>query len=45
MFSLLCYALERLSMTFVFPANGKNSTSAVWRLCAEMSMFVFVVKV
>ena len=24
--------LERLCMTFVFPANGKNSTSAVCRL-------------
>ena len=29
-------SLERLSMTFVFPANGKNSTSAVRRLYAEM---------
>ena len=24
--------VERLSMTFVFPANGKNSTFAVFRL-------------
>ena len=32
-------------MTFVFPANGKNSNSAVYRqaLCAEISRFVFVV--
>ena len=35
--------LERLSMTFIFPANGKNSTSAVCRL--EMNSFVFVVNV
>ncbi len=34
-------------MTFIFPANGKNSTSAVclWRSYAEMSSFVFVLNV
>ena len=36
---------ERLSMTFVFPASVKNSTSAVclWRVNTELSRFVFVV--
>ena len=27
--------IERLSMTFIFPANGKNSTSAVCYLALE----------
>ena len=32
-------------MTFIFPANSKNSTSAVCHLYTKMSRFVFVVNV
>ena len=38
-------SIDRLSMTFVFPANNKNSTSAICRLYAEMSRFVLFVNV
>ena len=40
--------IERLSMTFIFPANGKKIPllqSAIWRWNAGMSRFVFVANV
>ncbi len=36
---------RRSSMTFIFPANSKNSNSAVCRLYTEMCSFVFAVNV
>ena len=35
--------IERLRITFVFPANGKNPTFAVCRFYVKVSNFTFVV--